>query len=193
VPVPDLYRAEFYMPEAGMVYLILREADKLRYFYWLQQSPFGSWQPGHAARFEWSTVKVIRYLNGSERHQLVLDDLGAVARVGKAEADQSDRVLPVALYVNQPPHQADAYAFAFRPNGPVKLTFDVFPEKGGAAAAPRQEFPSAVAGKAQWVRFDAAKWADGWYRMKVGGNALSGDGGAVKQEVVFYHTRRLEN
>ena len=99
----------------------------------------------------------------------------------------------MALYSSQPPRQADSYSFAFRPDGPARLTFEVFPENGRTAVAPPQRFDHAVAGKTQWVRSLATTWKDGWYRMEIGGYALGGNGDEVKQEVRFYHAHRLGN
>jgi hypothetical protein len=186
------YHSLFYMPETLKdLHLIVREADDLRYFYWLDRPQDPAWQARKPNHFDWPTV-VIRYLNYRDKHQLVLDDLGAVVRVGEIPG-QVERVLPVALYSDRPPQQADSYLFAFRPNGPARLTFDVFPEDGRTAVAPRQPFDHAVAEKTQWVRWSATNWKDGWYLMKIGGYALGGNGAEVKQEIHFYHARTLVN
>jgi hypothetical protein len=171
------------------LHLVIREADDLRYFYWLDRPQDTAWQIKQPNHFDWPTT-VIRYLNYIDKHQLVLDDLGAILRVGEIP-QQSERVLPVALYSNQPPQQADSYSFGLRPDGPVRLTLEVFSESGRTSVAPRQLFESAVADKTQWVRWSAANWKDGWYLLKVGGYALGGTGAEVKQEVHFYHVRRL--
>jgi len=115
-----------------------------------------------ANRFDWPTATVIGHLNYLDKHQLALDDLGAVVRVGEIP-QQSERVLPVALYSVQPPQQVDSYSFAFRPDGPARLKFEVFPETSHTAAAPMQVFDHAAADKTQWVRWSVTNWKDGWY------------------------------
>jgi len=185
-----MYHAIFYMPEQlNDLHLIVREAKDIRYIYWLDRPQDSAWRPNRANSFDWPTT-VIRHLNYRDNHQLVLDDLGAVVRVGEVP-QQSERVLPVALYSVQPPQEVDSYSFAFRPDGPARLTFEVFPENSHTAAAPTQVFDHAVADKTQWVRWSATNWKDGWYLMKIGGNALTGNGAEVKQEVYFYHSRKL--
>jgi len=186
----SVYHALFYMPEhLNDLHLIIREAEDIRYIYWLDRPQDSAWQANRANRFDWPTT-VIRYLNYRDNHQLVLDDLGALVRVGEVP-QQSERVLPVALYSVQPPQQVDSYSFAFRPDGPARLTFEVFPEDSSTAAAPIQVFDHAAADKTQWVRWSVTNWKDGWYLIKIGGYALGGNGAEVKQEVHFYHSRRL--
>ena len=186
----SMYHALFYMPEhMNDLHLLIREVEDIRYFYWLDRPQDSAWQPNRANRFDWPT-SVIRYLNYRDNHQLVLDDLGALVRVGEVP-QQVERVLPVALYSVQPPQEVDSYSFAFRPDGPTRLTFEVFPENSHTPAAPIQVFDHAAADKTQWVRWSVTNWKDGWYLIKIGGYALAGDGGEVKQEVHFYHSRRL--
>lgn len=185
-----MYHAVFYIPQhLSDLHLIIREAEDIRYVYWLDRPQDSAWQPNHTNRFDWPTT-IIQYLNYSDNHQLVLDDLGAVVRIGEV-AQQSERVLPVALYSVQPPQQVDSYSFAFRPDGPARLTFEVFPENSRTAAAPTQFFDHAAADKTQWVKWSVANWKDGWYLIKISGYALAGNGAEVKQEVHFYHSRRL--
>ena len=186
-----VYHAMFYMPEQlNNLHLIVREAEDLRYFYWLDRPQDAAWKPMNVNRFDWPTT-VIRYLSYRDNnHQLVLDDLGALVRVG--EVPQAfERVLPVALYSGRPPQEVDSYSFAFRLDGPARLTFEVFPENGHAAVAPPQRFHFAVADKPQWVRWSAANWKDGWYKIKISGYSLAGNGDPVEQEVHFYHAHRL--
>jgi hypothetical protein len=187
---PGVYHALFYMPEhLNDLHLVIREAEDLRYFYWLDGPQDPGWQEKGVNRFDWPTT-VIRYLNYTDKHQLVLDDLGALVRVGEIP-QQSERVLPVVLYSGQPPQQVDSYSFAFRPDGPARLTFEVFPENSRTAVTPRQTFDHAVADKTQWVRWSVTNWKDGWYLVKIGGYALAGDGAEITQEVHFYHSSKL--
>ena len=188
----DKYHALFYLPESiNDLHLIIREADDLRYFYWLDEPQEPAWRMQRINLFDWPTT-ILRYLNYREHHQLGLEDLGAVVRVGQIP-QQSERVLPVALYSGQPPQLADSYSFAFRPDGPARLRFEVFPENGLVSVAPPQHFDHAVGGETQWVQWSATTWKDGWYLLKISGYALSGNGAEVRQEVHFYHSHRLVN
>jgi hypothetical protein len=187
-----VYHALFYLPESmNDLHLVVREANDLRYFYWLDRPHDSAWQVKRANHFDWPST-IVRYLNYRDKHQLVLDDLGALVRVGEVP-QQSERVLPVVLYSQQPPRHAVSYSFAFRPDGPVRLIFEVFSETVRTAVARPQLFDHASANKTQWVRWSATNWKDGWYLIKIGGYALSGNGAEVKQEVHFYHAGSLGN
>jgi len=189
--LPAAFRAIFHLPEQRPVYLVIREVEP-RYFYWLDEvQPVPGWQGGRPNRFEWPTATVIRSLTWKQSAPLILDELGATARLDTPTPGKVERIAPVALYHSRPPESVEGYCFVFRPDTRMRLRFQVFAE-GQDQPLESQLFPRVLAGQPHPIRWKAKEWPDGWYRLMVSGYVLS-TAAQVDGKVSFYHVRRLGN
>ena len=188
--LPSTFRALFFLPESGPVYLTIREMEN-RYFYWLDKvQPESAWQVGKSNRFDWLTTTVIRNLTFRES-PLALDDLGAIARLGNQTPSKAERVVPVALYHSRPPQSVPGYRFVFQPGARMRLQFELFAREKQTPFG-KQSFPSVLANQPHPVQWDTRDWPEGWYRMVVSGYALANNE-PVNATVDFYHVRQLGN
>src|SRR5262249_49273988 len=85
--LPDRLKAQFYLEQLSQVHLTVRELD-YRYYYWMDRvQPAQPWRPGFDNAFDWPTREVIQQLG-----QIIMYDLGVVARLDKSVPSKSERV-----------------------------------------------------------------------------------------------------
>jgi hypothetical protein len=187
--LPPSFRALFYAPNSEQIYLTIREIEA-RYYYWLDNVQEPGWHAGKSNQFEWPTATVIRSLKW-QQDALGLDDLGAVARLGRPTPSIAETVAPVALYHSRPPQLIEGYRFIFLPGERMRLRFQVVAE-GKNAPLTSETFPVVLAKQPHPVMWKTAQWPDGWYRLDISGYALSNND-SISRKVRFYHSRRLGN
>jgi hypothetical protein len=174
--------ARFYLDQARVVNLFVRELD-YKYYYWLDKvEPKTPWQGGFNNVFDWPTADVIQHLRG-----LKLYDLGVVARLDKANPSADETVAPVVLYQRQVPSQAKGYVFFFRLRDDAKVSA-TFSEDAGSEALVKQDLGTQRGGRPFAVKWDAsaASALPGRYKLVLSGQVLSTND-RISQIVRFHH------
>ena len=181
---PNECKVQFYLEQESKVYLTIRELN-YKYYYWLDKVQAKKpWRTGYQNVFKWETETVIQKLDG-----LDLNDLGAVARLGKSVPSQIEQVAPVILYHDKPPSIIDGYLFTFKTASDAKVNCKIFKE-GELKHVFARSFPRKRGGRAFTIRWDSIEATEGSYKLTVSGYFLD-DNFPFEQTVVFYHQKTV--
>lgn len=179
---PESMRLRFYLPKASKAHVVVRELMPIKERYWLDKiRPTARSAAFH--EISWPTATVLKKLT-----RLTLENLGAVVRLGTAEAKRTERVAP-AILGDEVSGRVPGYCFTFRTDAPAQLEITIRRDADKKVVFRRQKSRE-MAGLPFTVCFKAKEQPDGWYRLILDG-FFEGDGKPLRQEVVFYHRAEL--
>lgn len=175
---PKALRLRFYLPDAGPVFITVRQPRPKTLYYWLDKiEPSPPWHSQAFNEFTWPTEPVLRNLTS-----VTLDDLGAVVRLQKEDPSRSETIAPAVLYHSQPPSAANEYHFTFKTNGTAYVTAKIFRGDKEVYLRPQNQ---EKAGSPFTLSWDTQSQPDGEYRVELSG--YFDDNTPLAQEVLFFH------
>jgi len=178
---PRQVTLQFYLEDAHVVYVTVRELD-YRTYYWLDKvQPEREWEAGAQNIFVWPTDPVLQQLSP----KLDLYDLGALIRLDAASTSSLERVAPAVLYDQIPPTTIDGYFFTLKTGEDARLMVSMTQEATGKEVN-SQTFRRKRAGRPFTIHWDAKDAEPGSYKLDISGFSLSTNQ-SLSKEILFYH------
>lgn len=180
---PAVNKILFYLADPAQIDLTVRELSPQKFYLLNRVKEKETWQQGFNP-YQWSAETVLKPLN------LKITQLGAVARINRAENRPEEQVAPVVLYHSDYPSKITGYRFTFKVGTDADLDYAIYSDYDSTPLLDKK-LGKRIGSEPFVIVWNCSEVPAGYYELVIDGHSLR-DNSPLHQSVKFYHQPEIK-